>query len=240
MLARAIAAINDEVTRGTGMTPNEAMAAYLESGKQGTAKFGPLTQDQQRAVDAANERARQKQLVPGTRVRRVNRARQKTSLAGKMKMESRWSQEIYEIDKVVKRGADTDTMSLVYRLRRTNGQDVKGDWKREELQLVVPLTTEWHGRAIAGKWKELADDDIVPGLDANGEPERTGETWAEEQIEAIPVGERKGKTYEQLLGRLVQYLRSGQDQDAALDRLKRSLSDAPINTGELAVLGKDS
>eukprot|EP01043_Picozoa_sp_COSAG02_P011351 COSAG02_NODE_417_length_22746_cov_9.074172_2_plen_195_part_00 len=88
--------------------------------------------------------------------------------------------------------------------------------------------------------QELADDDIVPGLDDNGEPERTGETWAEEQIEAIPVGERKGKSYEQLLGRLTQYLRSGQEQDAALDRLKRSLSDAPINAGELAVLGKDS
>ena len=37
-----------------------------------------------------------------------------------------------------------------------------------------------------------------------------------------------------------QYLRSGQEQDAALERLKRSLSDAPINAGELAVLGKDS
>jgi hypothetical protein len=66
-------------------------AGIRPSGNQGTAKFGPLKQDQQRAVDAANERARRKQLVPGTRVRRVNRARQKTSLPGKMKMESRWS-----------------------------------------------------------------------------------------------------------------------------------------------------
>ena len=28
------------------------------------------------------------------------------------------------------------------------------------------------GRAIPGKWKELADDDIVPRLDDNGRPEQ--------------------------------------------------------------------
>ena len=67
--------------------------------------------------------------------------------------------------------------------------------------------------------------------------------WAEKRIAAIPKAKRRGESYEALLGRLVQYLRSGQPKPAALKRLYESLDmvGQPANQmGKLAILTRDS
>ena len=46
-------------------------------------------------------------------------------------METRWSEEIFVVDKVLKRGADTLNIAYEYKLRRTNGQPKKGTYKRD-------------------------------------------------------------------------------------------------------------
>ena len=158
-------------------------------------------------------------------------------LTGKRKMETRWSEEIFVVDKVLKRGADTLNIAYEYKLRRTNGQPKKGTYKREQLQLIPKLTTEWHGRAIKGKWAELAKAGVVPKKGV-----RDGSSDAEQVIDSIPEDQRGGKSYEQLLGRLVQYLRSGMDLEDATARLRESLmpdGEQGANPGRLAVLGKE-
>ena len=65
---------------------------------------------------------------------------------------------------------------------------------------------------------------------------------AEQVIDSIPEDQRGGKSYEQLLGRLVQYLRSGMELEDATARLRESLmpdGEQGANPGRLAVLGKD-
>ena len=140
-------------------------------------------------------------------------------------------------DKVLKRGADTLNIAYEYKLRRTNGQPKKGTYKREQLQLIPKLTTEWYGRAIKGKWAELAKAGVVPKKGV-----RDGSSDAEQVIDSIPEDQRDGKSYEQLLGRLVQYLRSGMELDDATARLRESLmpdGEQGANPGRLAVLGKE-
>ena len=48
---------------------------------------------------------------------------------------------------------------------------------------------------------------------------RDGSSWAEKQIDRIPKDQRGGLKYEQLLGRLVAYLRSGMNKEIADDRV---------------------
>ena len=71
---------------------------------------------------------------------------------------------------------------------------------------------------------------------------RDGSSQAERVIDEIPVAQRGGLGYEQLLGRLVQYLRSGMELDDATARLRESLmqdGEQGANAGRLAVLGKE-
>ena len=71
---------------------------------------------------------------------------------------------------------------------------------------------------------------------------RDGSSDAEQVIDSIPEDQRDGKSYEQLLGRLVQYLRSGMELDDATARLRESLmqdGEQGANAGRLAVLGKE-
>ena len=233
----AAKAINNEVSAGKGKTPNEAMADWVRDGPQPKSDSEPRTEDDEKALKAKAQLARQKKLTEGSRVRLVNLSRQKASLTGKRKMETRWSEEIFVVDKVLKRGADTLNIAYEYKLRRTNGQPKKGTYKREQLQLIPKLTTEWYGRAIKGKWAELAKAGVVPKKGV-----RDGSSDAEQIIDSIPEDQRNGKSYEQLLGRLVQYLRSGMELDDATARLRESLmpdGEQGANPGRLAVLGKE-
>ena len=235
LLARAVKAINNEVSAGKGKTPNEAMADLVQDGPQPKSDSEPRTEDDEKALKAKAQLARQK--TEGSRVRLVNLSRQKASLTGKRKMETRWSEEIFVVDKVLKRGANTLNIAYEYKLRRTNGQPKKGTYKREQLQLIPKLTTEWYGRAIKGKWAELAKAGVVPKKGV-----RDGSSDAEQIIDSIPEDQRSGKSYEQLLGRLVQYLRSGMELDDATARLRESLmpdGEQGANPGRLAVLGKE-
>ena len=54
------------------------------------------------------------------------------------------------------------------------------------------LTTEWHGRAIKGKWAELAKAGVVPKKECDGSSD------VEQIIDSIPEDQRSGKSYEQL------------------------------------------
>ena len=88
-----------------------------------------------------------------------------------------------------------------------------------------------------GKWAELAQLGVVPKKGV-----RDGSSRAERVIDEIPAAQRGGLGYEQLLGRLVQYLRSGMELDDATARLRESLmpdGEQGANPGRLAVLGKE-
>jgi hypothetical protein len=197
-------------------------AVWVRDGPQPKSDSEPRTEDEEKALKAKAQLARQKMLTEGSRVRLVSLSRQKAELAGKRKMETRWSEEIFVVDKVLKRGADTLNVAYEYKLRRTNGQPKTGKYKREQLQLIPKLTIEWHGRAIKGKWAELAQLGVVPKKGV-----RDGSSQAERVIDEIPAAQRGGLGYEQLLGRLVQYLRSGMELDDATARLRETHNSAP-------------
>ena len=129
-----------------------------------------------------------------------------------------------------------------------NGAEKPGVWKREQLLIVPQLETEHHGRAKKGLWAKLEQQGTVPRAippkEEGGKwtPVRDGSSWAEQRISAIPKDKRGGQGYETLLGRLVQYLRSGQSKVQALKRLYQSLdTGAPVNDSrQLAILTRDS
>ena len=127
---------------------------------------------------------------------------------------------------------DNDTATARARERKQTIND-----RHVALKYHTIRTTEWHGRAIKGKWAELAKAGVVPKKGV-----RDGSSDAEQVIDSIPEDQRNGKSYEQLLGRLVQYLRSGMDLEDATARLRESLmpdGEQGANPGRLAVLGKD-
>ena len=93
----AAKAINNEVSAGKGKTPNEAMADWVRDGPQPKSDSEPRTEDDEKALKAKAQLARQKKLTEGSRVRSVNLSRQKASLTGKRKMETRWSEEIFVV-----------------------------------------------------------------------------------------------------------------------------------------------
>ena len=130
-----------------------------------------------------------------------------------------------------------------------NGAAKPGVWKREQLLVVPPLETVHHGRAVKGLWKKLSDvgtvPKVIPPAEEGGKwtPVRDGSSWAEKRITAIPQNKRLGESYEALLGRLAQYLRSGQSKADALKQLYESLEmiGQPANKmGKLAILTRDS
>jgi hypothetical protein len=51
---------------------------------------------------------------------------------------------------------------------------------------------------------------------------RDGSSDAEQVIDSIPEGQRGGKSYEPLLGRLLQYLRNGMELEDATSQLHES------------------
>ena len=243
LIKRAVAAINDEVATSTGMTPNEYMRSYLAKGVPKVEEGKPMTEDQKRKVEARADLEQQKKLVEGTRVRLVNLSREKAELLGQRKLEARWSEQVYEIDKRIKRGADTDVMAYEYRIRQTNGVSVKGTYKREQLLVIPTLETEYLAdRTQKGSTAKLKG--VIPRVesytDADGKQKwrsaADGSSWAEKEVAKIQdIG---GLSKEKVLWRLVAYLRQGNSKEVALRRLKDSLVAPDPKKEKVAILNK--
>ena len=242
LLARAVAAINDEVASATGKTPNEAMKSFVAEGPPTPAEGEPLTQDQQRKVEARRALEKQKKMTVGTRVRLVNLAREKAELLGRRKMETRWSEQVFEVDRIIKRGADTDAMAYEYQIRKTNGQAVKGTYKREQLQVIPALETEYvRDTSQKGLSKKLSEDGTIPRLvqsDGTWKSVLDGSSWAEKQVATLTDDEVGTMSRAKVMWRLVAYLRQGNTRDIAFKRLKDSLAAPDPSKVKVAILSK--
>ena len=74
--------------------------------------------------------------------------------------------------------------------------------------------------------------------------ERTGDTWAEREVDKIgeKAWKRVGMTREKTLRRLEQYMKQGMRKDDAIERLRQSLEpphSGPVNAGALAIMDID-
>jgi hypothetical protein len=241
MLARAVKAFNGEVSAGTGITPLEYLKRHVEDGKQ--PKDESAGTDKERAENAEAAKERQEELRPGMYVRLVSLAREKAELLGSKKMMPRFSEEVFVVERVITHTRRaTGNVSYTYALKRTNGQAKEGRYHREQLQIVPELVDEWHGRAKKGAWKRLEADGTVPRAIAPSAPGgkwtpvRDGTSWVEQRVADIAEAERDGLSAEQLIGRLTQYLRSGQSRKDALERLHASIKHTPPDPKRLAVL----
>jgi hypothetical protein len=202
-----------------------------------------LTEDQKKKAEARADLEQQKKLVEGVRVRLVNLSREKAELLGQRKLEARWSEQVYEIDAIIKRGADTDAMAYEYRIRQTNGAPVKGAYKREQLLVIPTMETEYLAdRTQKGSTAKLKG--VIPAVesytDADGKQKwrsaADGSSWAEKEIAKLK--ETGGLSKEKLLWRLVAYLRQGNNKPDALRRLKSSLAPADPAKDKVAILSK--
>ena len=232
MLARVVRAANEEVAAGTKLTPLDYLERHVRDGRQPSA--ASKGDDKVRGASAQRALAAQEALTVGTRVRLIDLAREKAELLGSKKMQQRWSSEIYTVSSVNKR-TSTNT-SFLYGLERANGAAVDGRYKLEQLQVVPVLSEDWYSTPIKGKWRELREAGTAPEWKV-----RDGSSWAEKIVDAIPGDERAGLRYEQVLQRLVSYLRQGMPKEKAKQRLLGSLAKnaGGANPGKLAVLGKN-
>ena len=137
-------------------------------------------------------------------------------------MRPNWSTELFRVTKVTKRKSKgLGNASYLYQLARTNGEPVQGSFRREELQLIGEMTDTWTGGVSRGRdyIDKLREEKVIPGWDErHNRPLRDGDTWAEEQIDLLPAGSYDGLRREQVLRRLVQYLKQGAPARARLDR----------------------
>ena len=91
-------------------------------------------------------------------------------------------------------------------------------------------------------WRRLEADGTVPRAippSAPGSkwtPVRDGSSWVEQRVADIAEAARDRLSAEQLIGRLTQYLRSGQSRKDALERLHASIKHTPPDPKRLAVL----
>eukprot|EP01046_Picozoa_sp_COSAG06_P000525 COSAG06_NODE_15_length_35009_cov_18.895417_1_plen_77_part_10 len=70
-------------------------------------------------------------------VRRKDLAKGKAELKGALKMRPNWSEEVFKVVKVTKqKSKGLGNASFLYQIARTNGDAVKGSYRREELQIV--------------------------------------------------------------------------------------------------------
>ena len=106
LIARAVTANNEEMTAGTGMSPNEYMERFVRDGKQAVAREVD-GDDTERTAKAEKELERQQELTAGTRVRLVNTATQKAELRGARKMQARFSQEVFTVSSVSKQSPES-------------------------------------------------------------------------------------------------------------------------------------
>ena len=178
-------------------------------------------------------------------VRRKDLAKSKAELKGKLKMVPNWSEEVFRVAKVTKqKSKGLGNASFLYQIVRTNGDAVRGSYRREELQIVPSMESEWNpgpakGRALADRLR--ADGVISKWDEQHNRSVRDGSTWAEREVEKLPAASYGKLRREQVLRRLEQYMKQGMNKANALTRLKQSLraTSGPANAGPLAILGKD-
>eukprot|EP01046_Picozoa_sp_COSAG06_P001959 COSAG06_NODE_66_length_26393_cov_6.455161_2_plen_165_part_00 len=163
-------------------------------------------------------------------------------------MQARFSQEVFTVASVSKQSRKgSGNVSYLYGLRRANGQEKEGRYHREQLQIVPEMTTEWNpgkskGRAYIDR---LRADNVISKWDSkHNRPERTGETWSEQEVDKVgeKAWKRVGMTREKTLRRLEQYVKIGMSKDDAIERLRQSLEpphSGPVNAGKLAIMGID-
>ena len=247
LIARAVTANNEEMTAGTGMSPNEYMERFVRDGKQAVAREVD-GDDTERTAKAEKELERQQELTAGTRVRLVNTATQKAELRGARKMQARFSQEVFTVSSVSKQSRKgSGNVSYLYGLKRANGQEKEGRYHREQLQIVPEMRTEWNpGRSKGREYiDELRRKNVISGWDSkHNRFERTGNTWSEREVDKLgeKAWTRVGMTREKTLRRLEQYMKQGMSKDDAIERLRQSLEpphSGPVNAGKLAILSKD-
>ncbi len=242
LLARAVKAINSEVSQSTGLTPRQYMQAYLDD----ELELPEAAQD--RAEGAQAERKRMERLTVGSRVRLVNKATQKAELRGRRKMEPRWSEEIYTVRQVNRRDGAAGNAAYSYKLAKSTGVAMEGVYTRQELLLVPALETEYlEGPSLPGSLARLEKKDAQGLATIPKRGVRDGDTWAEQRVaELVADGRDGGLTAERLLWRLVSYLQQSRAETIAgvrkeaLGRLEKSVEPfdkaRPANPGTLAVL----
>lgn len=248
-LKTTVDAYNNEVAVGTNKTPNNYMEIFLLDGTEGvTVNTGT---DKEKKEESERELKRQQEIKINTRVRVINRAREKAELKGLLKMQGRFSLEIYTVTKITKgttKGGGN--LSYLYHLTRASGAPLVGPkgkpltFKREELLIVPEMESKWNSGGSKGREHidRLRQEKIITKWDEkHNRPYRNGDTWSEREVDKIGESKWKpaGMTREKTLRRLEQYLKNGMSQDDALQRTLDSLDTEKTNTGALAIMTKD-
>jgi hypothetical protein len=162
----------------------------------------------------------------------------------KEKMVPNWSEEVFRVTKVTtQKSKGLGNASFLYQIVRTNGDAVKGSYRREELQIIPTMESKWYG-VTAGREHadELRRAGVITRYDEQaGEIVRDGTTWVEKEVARIPRARYGDLRYEQVLRRLEQYTKQGMNKTIALERLTQSLdSQRPANaSSRLAIMAKD-
>lgn len=242
---RAIEAINAEQAAGTDIAPDAYLRTFVTEGKAAVQTKTAGGADAELDEKGAQQLRRQEELTVATMVRRKDLAKSKAELKGKLKMVPNWSEEVFRVVKVTKqKSKGLGNASFLYQIARTNADAVKGSYRREELQIVPSMESEWNpgpakGRALADRLR--AEGTITKWDEPHNRSVRDGSTWAEREVEKLPAASYAKLRREQVLRRLEQYMKQGMNKGDALTRLKQSLraTSGPANAGPLAILGKD-
>ena len=241
---RAIDAINDEKVAGTDLSPNAYLRTYVTEGKAALERETADGDDAELDKDGKRQLAWQAELTVGSMVRRKDLAKSKVELKGKLKMVPNWSEEVFRVTKVTtQKSKGLGNASYLYQIARTNGDAVKGSYRREELQIIPTMESEWYG-VTAGREHadELRRTGVITRYDEQaGKFVRDSTTWAEREVAKIPRARYGDLRYEQVLRRLEQYMKQGMNKRDALERLTQSLdTQRPANaSSRLAIMAKN-
>ena len=143
-------------------------------------------------LDAKGERQlkHQEELTVNTMVRRLDLAKAKASL--KDKFAPNWSEEVFRVVKVTKqKSKGLGNASFLYQIARTNGDAVKGSYRREELQIVPTMQDSWNPGVSRGREyidQLRAEGTITKWDEKHNRPVRDGSTWVEREIDKLPEG----------------------------------------------------
>eukprot|EP01043_Picozoa_sp_COSAG02_P004428 COSAG02_NODE_115_length_35467_cov_292.837056_9_plen_647_part_00 len=248
LLGKATRAINNEKSASTGLTPNQAMRDYLNPPTPQSRNLTPAqqarldkkTEDEKRKAEAKLIAEQSKQLKIGTPVRLVAMNIQKAELRGKLKFHPRWSETIFRIKSVNRRGGKSSNLSYTYKLEQTTGEEMPGTYHREQLQAVPEMETEYLPNSTQkGLAAKLEKEKIIPPFRTRGD--RNGSSWAEKTVADLSDKETGGEQRDILMWRLVAYLRQGNSKEQALRRLKDSVSETKVaDAANLAILQKSA
>eukprot|EP01043_Picozoa_sp_COSAG02_P076848 COSAG02_NODE_16533_length_1076_cov_1.328557_1_plen_308_part_00 len=182
----AIEAVNEERAVGTGIAPNDYLRTFVTRGKAALERKTAEGADTELDAKGARQLKRQEEVTVGTMVRRLDLAKAKSSL--KDKFAPNWSEEVFRVVKVTKqKSKGLGNASFLYRIGRTNGDAVKGSYRREELEVVPTMQDTWVGAPSKGR--EYIDElglrtegTISKWDERHNRPVRDGSTWVERDI----------------------------------------------------------